>query len=134
MLASAISRDAYDPPTHRGGVKARLKKLCKISTTHFTGPRCLVLPLATCCFKPAPPKLPERALQVLPTNYLSEFLRVPYFTITALTLGAYWAHPLMQQVRAVPSAPPNPAASCAASLQALWLFPALLQASYSLGW
>ena len=34
--------------------------------------------------------------QQLPANYYKEFLRLPYFTILLLTLGAYWAHPLMQ--------------------------------------
>ncbi|KAF5176887.1 15-cis-zeta-carotene isomerase protein [Thalictrum thalictroides] len=34
--------------------------------------------------------------QKLPKDYYKEFLRLPYLTITALTLGAYWAHPLMQ--------------------------------------
>ncbi|KAK6145767.1 hypothetical protein DH2020_019636 [Rehmannia glutinosa] len=34
--------------------------------------------------------------QKLPEGYLKEFLRLPYFSITALTLGAYFAHPLMQ--------------------------------------
>jgi zeta-carotene isomerase len=35
--------------------------------------------------------------QKLPPNYLSEFLRWPYAAVTAFTLGAYFAHPLMQQ-------------------------------------
>ena len=34
--------------------------------------------------------------QELPKDYYKEWLRLPYFTITAVTLGAYWAHPLMQ--------------------------------------
>lgn len=34
--------------------------------------------------------------QKLPADYWKEFVRVPYVTITALTLGAYWAHPIMQ--------------------------------------
>lgn len=34
--------------------------------------------------------------QNLPKDYYKEFFRLPYFTITALTLGAYFAHPLMQ--------------------------------------
>lgn len=34
--------------------------------------------------------------QELPKDYYKEFLRVPYFTILALTLGAYFAHPLLQ--------------------------------------
>ncbi|GBG73888.1 hypothetical protein CBR_g17600 [Chara braunii] len=34
--------------------------------------------------------------QKLPKEYWREFLRVPYLTITALTLGAYFCHPLMQ--------------------------------------
>ncbi|KAM3702659.1 hypothetical protein ACJW31_04G041700 [Castanea mollissima] len=34
--------------------------------------------------------------QKLPKDYYKEFIRVPYLTITALTLGAYFAHPLMQ--------------------------------------
>ncbi|XP_010553627.1 PREDICTED: 15-cis-zeta-carotene isomerase, chloroplastic [Tarenaya hassleriana] len=34
--------------------------------------------------------------QKLPRDYYREFLRLPYLTITALTLGAYFAHPLMQ--------------------------------------
>lgn len=34
--------------------------------------------------------------QTLPKDYYKEFLRLPYLTITALTLGAYFAHPLMQ--------------------------------------
>lgn len=38
--------------------------------------------------------------QQLPTAYYKEFLRLPYFTITLVTLGAYYAHPLMQQAGA----------------------------------
>ncbi|MQL72495.1 hypothetical protein Taro_004831 [Colocasia esculenta] len=34
--------------------------------------------------------------QKLPKDYYKEFIRLPYLTITALTLGAYLAHPLMQ--------------------------------------
>ncbi|XP_058093340.1 15-cis-zeta-carotene isomerase, chloroplastic [Magnolia sinica] len=34
--------------------------------------------------------------QKLPKDYYREFLRLPYLTITFLTLGAYLAHPLMQ--------------------------------------
>lgn len=34
--------------------------------------------------------------QKLPQDFYKEFLRLPYLTITALTLGAYFAHPLMQ--------------------------------------
>ncbi|KAJ6401255.1 hypothetical protein OIU84_016631 [Salix udensis] len=34
--------------------------------------------------------------QKLPQDYYKEFLRLPYLSITALTLGAYFAHPLMQ--------------------------------------
>lgn len=34
--------------------------------------------------------------QILPKDYYKEFLRLPYFTIVALTLGVYFAHPLMQ--------------------------------------
>ncbi|KAL9436637.1 hypothetical protein AB3S75_022649 [Citrus x aurantiifolia] len=34
--------------------------------------------------------------QILPKDYHKEFIRLPYLTITALTLGAYIAHPLMQ--------------------------------------
>ncbi|XP_074565413.1 15-cis-zeta-carotene isomerase, chloroplastic [Curcuma longa] len=34
--------------------------------------------------------------QKLPDDYYKEFVRLPYLTITALTLGAYFAHPLMQ--------------------------------------
>ncbi|KAL0284507.1 UNVERIFIED_CONTAM: 15-cis-zeta-carotene isomerase, chloroplastic [Sesamum angustifolium] len=34
--------------------------------------------------------------QKLPDDYFKEFLRLPYLSITALTLGAYFAHPLMQ--------------------------------------
>lgn len=34
--------------------------------------------------------------QILPKDYYKEFIRLPYLTITALTLGAYIAHPLMQ--------------------------------------
>lgn len=34
--------------------------------------------------------------QKLPKDYYKEFIRLPYFVITALTLGAYFAHPLMQ--------------------------------------
>jgi zeta-carotene isomerase len=34
--------------------------------------------------------------QVLPADYYKEWLRLPYFTIAAVTLGAYWAHPFMQ--------------------------------------
>ena len=35
--------------------------------------------------------------QKLPADYLQEWLRLPYLTILAVTLGAYWAHPLMQR-------------------------------------
>lgn len=34
--------------------------------------------------------------QVLPPDYYKEFLRVPYFAIIGVTLGAYFSHPLMQ--------------------------------------
>ncbi|KAL6644120.1 hypothetical protein ACP70R_018886 [Stipagrostis hirtigluma subsp. patula] len=34
--------------------------------------------------------------QKLPKDYYKEFIRLPYVVITALTLGAYFAHPLMQ--------------------------------------
>lgn len=34
--------------------------------------------------------------QKLPKDYYREFLRLPYLTITGLTLGIYLAHPLMQ--------------------------------------
>lgn len=34
--------------------------------------------------------------QKLPPDYYKEFLRVPYFVVTALTLGAYFSHPLLQ--------------------------------------
>lgn len=34
--------------------------------------------------------------QKLPEDYYKEFLRGPYFAVFAFTLGAYWAHPLMQ--------------------------------------
>ncbi len=34
--------------------------------------------------------------QKLPDDYYKEFLRWPYFAVTAFTLGAYFAHPLMQ--------------------------------------
>ncbi|KAE9604823.1 putative zeta-carotene isomerase [Lupinus albus] len=34
--------------------------------------------------------------QKLPKHFYKEFIRLPYFIITALTLGAYFAHPLMQ--------------------------------------
>lgn len=34
--------------------------------------------------------------QKLPKDYYKEFLRLPYLSITMLTLGAYLAHPLMQ--------------------------------------
>ncbi|GAV58962.1 NnrU domain-containing protein [Cephalotus follicularis] len=34
--------------------------------------------------------------QKLPKDYYKEFYRLPYFSITVLTLGAYFAHPLMQ--------------------------------------
>eukprot|EP00878_Enallax_costatus_P040989 GHUV01047417.1.p1 GENE.GHUV01047417.1~~GHUV01047417.1.p1 ORF type:complete len:221 (+),score=22.58 GHUV01047417.1:250-912(+) len=35
--------------------------------------------------------------QQLPKDYYKEFLRAPYLAVTALTLGAYFCHPLMQQ-------------------------------------
>eukprot|EP00850_Spirogloea_muscicola_P021543 SM000253S09032 [mRNA] locus=s253:164754:169512:+ [translate_table: standard] len=35
--------------------------------------------------------------QQLPQDYYKEFLRAPYYAIVAVTLGAYFAHPLMQQ-------------------------------------
>jgi len=31
--------------------------------------------------------------QVLPADYYKEWLRLPYLTILAVTLGVYWAHP-----------------------------------------
>ncbi|PON95597.1 NnrU domain containing protein [Trema orientale] len=34
--------------------------------------------------------------QKLPKDYYKEFIRLPYLAITAMTLGAYLAHPLMQ--------------------------------------
>ncbi|KAG6597644.1 15-cis-zeta-carotene isomerase, chloroplastic [Cucurbita moschata] len=34
--------------------------------------------------------------QKLPDDYYKEFIRLPYLSITALTIGAYLAHPLMQ--------------------------------------
>ncbi|CAN6355838.1 unnamed protein product [Urochloa humidicola] len=34
--------------------------------------------------------------QKLPKDYYKKFFRLPYIAITALTLGAYFAHPLMQ--------------------------------------
>ncbi|KAJ8634310.1 hypothetical protein MRB53_027646 [Persea americana] len=34
--------------------------------------------------------------QNLPKDYYKEFFRLPYLTITVLTLGAYFAHPLMR--------------------------------------
>ncbi|KAK9725876.1 hypothetical protein RND81_05G175000 [Saponaria officinalis] len=34
--------------------------------------------------------------QILPKDYYKEFLRLPYLAVTAVTLGAYFAHPLMQ--------------------------------------
>ena len=45
---------------------------------------------------PNPIFLPPPTLQKLPADYYKEFLRLPYFTVTLLTLGAYFAHPLMQ--------------------------------------
>lgn len=38
--------------------------------------------------------------QKLPKDYYKEFLRLPYLTLTFVTLGAYYAHPLMQQASA----------------------------------
>ena len=35
--------------------------------------------------------------QTLPPDYWREFARAPYLAVTAFTLGAYFAHPLMQQ-------------------------------------
>jgi zeta-carotene isomerase len=35
--------------------------------------------------------------QKLPSDYYKEFLRAPYAAVTLFTLGAYFAHPLMQQ-------------------------------------
>lgn len=34
--------------------------------------------------------------QQLPADYYKEFLRVPYAAVTVFTLGAYFAHPIMQ--------------------------------------
>lgn len=34
--------------------------------------------------------------QELPPDYYKEFLRVPYYVIVGLTVGAYWSHPLLQ--------------------------------------
>ena len=33
--------------------------------------------------------------QQLPKDYYKEFLRMPYFAIIAMTVGAYFCHPLM---------------------------------------
>ena len=30
---------------------------------------------------------------MLPPDYYKEWLRLPYLTILAVTLGTYWAHP-----------------------------------------
>ena len=38
--------------------------------------------------------------QQLPQAYYKEFLRLPYATITALTFGAYFAHPIIQATSA----------------------------------
>ena len=38
--------------------------------------------------------------QRLPEGYFKEFLRLPYLTITFVTLGAYYSHPLMQTASA----------------------------------
>lgn len=35
--------------------------------------------------------------QKLPQDWYKEFLRVPYYVIVGVTLGAYFSHPLMQQ-------------------------------------
>lgn len=35
--------------------------------------------------------------QKLPADYYKEFLRTPYAAVLAMTLGAYWVHPLMVQ-------------------------------------
>jgi zeta-carotene isomerase len=35
--------------------------------------------------------------QKLPKDYYKEFLRWPYLAVTVFTLGAYFAHPLMQR-------------------------------------
>lgn len=35
--------------------------------------------------------------QKLPPDYYKEFLRVPYFVIAGLTLGAYWSQPFLQR-------------------------------------
>ncbi|GER33233.1 15-cis-zeta-carotene isomerase [Striga asiatica] len=37
--------------------------------------------------------------QKLPESYYKEFLRLPYLSITVLTLGTYFAHPLMQAAK-----------------------------------
>lgn len=34
--------------------------------------------------------------QKLPKDYYKEFIRLPYLAITAMTLGAYFLHPVMQ--------------------------------------
>ncbi|KAL5058221.1 hypothetical protein RYX36_029825 [Vicia faba] len=34
--------------------------------------------------------------QKLPIYFYKEFIRLPYFTITSITLGAYFSHPLMR--------------------------------------
>ncbi len=34
--------------------------------------------------------------QKLPDDYYKEFLRWPYLAVTLFTVGAYFAHPLMQ--------------------------------------
>ena len=34
---------------------------------------------------------------MLPADYWREYARVPYVAVTLFTLGAYFAHPLMQQ-------------------------------------
>jgi zeta-carotene isomerase len=35
--------------------------------------------------------------QVLPSDYYKEFMRIPYLAVVLFTVGAYYAHPLMQQ-------------------------------------
>ena len=37
-------------------------------------------------------------MQVLPPDYYKEWLRLPYLTILAVTLGVYWAHPCVPEL------------------------------------
>ncbi|PHT32990.1 15-cis-zeta-carotene isomerase, chloroplastic [Capsicum baccatum] len=50
--------------------------------------------------------------QKLPGDYYKEFIRLPYLSITALTLGAYFLHPIMQAASYRLHCPPDNELNC----------------------